>query len=410
VTLFLLGVIVYESFQHVKLAKTIKTLAVPYFVFIVSLLMTSFAYKSWFGTYDIFFQRNYQVSGLKTMDFAGIYRTMGSYLFSGSEGLFAWQPGLVFALFGLPGMYFVNKRLTTYFCSLIVVYFLTITQAGAMGGDTPPLHYMALMIPFFAIPLLFCLRAIYSVAMQNSRRRSPKTKKEYLHPIEDKSRSLKITISGLLVLTFWGSLLSLAGTIDRGSTFIRSGIQGYPITSIATATNSFWPAFMGPNLSQNYSLAQNGNPWVQSDNGNWTYSASQGYRPKDAYLSAVSLQNPSGRDSEVTFTVYAYDNRVLSDFRGSNVKLCEGSTKVFAYSTIELSVPCSINNLSEVSWSLVTSHPEVVIIATKFLAIPPQKESLYSDLGFFIMAIVSLTLTTRLFSRNFRYSNSREIL
>ena len=332
---------------------------------------------------------------------------MGSYLFSGSEGLFAWQPGLIFAVFGLPAMFYVNKRLTMYFCSLIAAYFLTITQAGAMGGDTPPLHYMALIIPFLAFPLLFCLHAIYSVAMQNSRRGSPKTKKEYLHPIEDKSRSLKITISGLLVLTFWGSLLSFSGTIDRGSTFIRSGIQGYPITSIATATNSFWPGFMGPNLSQNYSLAQNGNPWVQSDNSTWTYSASQGYRPKDAYLSTASLQNPSERDVEVTFTVYAFDNRVLSDLRGSNIKLCEGRTNLAPKSTFELSVPCNINYLSEVSWRLVTTNPEVVIIENKFLAIPPQKESLYADLGFFIMALLALTLVTRLFGRNFPYYLSR---
>ncbi len=409
VTFFLLVVIFYESLRQVKLVKSVKTLVVPYFVFTVSLLMTSLAYKSWFGTYDIFFQRNYQVSGLKTMDFAGIYRTMGSYLFSGSEGLFAWQPGLIFALFGLPAMFYVNKRLTMYFCSLIAVYFLTITQAGAMGGDTPPLHYMALIIPFLAFPLLFCFRAIYSAVMQSRRWASTRTKLEDLSPRENKSGLWKVTTLGLLILTFWGSLLSLSGTTDRGSTFIRSGIQGYPITSIATAANSFWPGFMGPNLSQNYSLARNGNPWIQSDNGTWTYSASQGYRPIDAYLSTASLQNPSERDVEVTFTVYAFDNRVLSDFRGSNVKLCEEKTNLAPKSTFELSVPCNINYLSEVSWGLVTTNPEVVIIETKFLAIPPQKESLYSDLGFFIMAILALTLITRLFGRNFPYPPSREI-
>ncbi len=395
---FVLLIIYYESLRRTGRSETVKKFFIPSFAYLSSLILLSLAYKSWHGTYDIFFQRNYQVSGLKTLDFAGIYRTMGSYLFSGSEGLIPWQPILIFSLFGFHVMLKLFKRETIYFSASLLVYFFTITQAAALGGDTPPLHYMAMLVPFLSIPLYFFLRTLVSASSKNFVLKNSKKNRVPTDPLKTSRMSISLI---MVSLTLWSCLLALAGSLDRGSTFIRSGIQGYPITLLATSTNAIWPPFNGPNVNQNYSLLPNVFQWAESGPSQWTFAASQGFRPVDTYENSVTLANKSEIEAVVSFQIFSFDRQFFSDSRGSNRKLCSKDILIKPVSEITVTIPCNIHDFSEVSWLLMSNSPNVEVKSSSFTPVLPLKPSSYSDLGFFLLAIFTIWLVGRNFSKKY---------
>jgi len=356
------------------------------FVYTANLLIIVLFFKSWYGTYNLFFVSQLQPSGLRIGDFAAIYRTVGQYLFGHTEGLFPWAPFLIAAV---PGMALLSLKFKARIFYIIVpasVYFATIVQAAANGGSTPPVHYLAPIVPLLGIPLTFfilshldLLRSVRSRAFVSEI--LSKGKDPYLVILKN------FLVVGLTVLTItWSLLLSVSGVIRQGDIYIRSASQEAPILPIARSGVSVWPHYLSPN-KDNGSLGVPGTAnWVKNGEGIWQIGLSQGFRSAGAYEAKISIKSNIESVSSLNF--------VIKERSGNGLSLLAQKTfEVPPNETIQAAIPFQLYMTNEVAWFLESLEAQgLEITASDLLVIGPERPSGFSDLGYTILVFCFLTL------------------
>jgi len=390
-------IILFETYtiKRGSIKKEIMIFIVPSLSFLLSIITMSFFYKKWYDTYDIFFIRALQPGGFLDGNLSAVYRTAGAYMFNGAEGLLPWQPTLFFALIGISLILNLQKRYFYYFIIFLSGYFFTISQAGALGGDTPTLHYMSFIIPFLTVPLILILDVMY------------KKIKNIFYYFYDPESTIKRTVSisslwstGLLVFflistSFWSSILSVSGSIYKGDTYIRSATQGDPLLPTARLLRNLWPDFTGPTTGQDFSLVNLKFSWTKAESKSWEYIFSQGYRPKDTFVTSISVRNPSPLPSKLSIVTSFYDRDLLSQNRHKVVVACSKESIVPPFITQEIEIACPNYEVREIIQKLHTNNPQIQLVKFDFRPIKPSQNSNFPDLGFFILMSLFIVITSK---------------
>jgi hypothetical protein len=325
-------------------------------------------------------------SGLRIGDFAAVYRTAGRYLFGHAEGLLPWAPFLITAVPGIALLWLKFKARIFYIVAPAAVYFGTIVQAAANYGSTPPVHYLAPVIPFLGIPLSFFILSHLDL-LRSVRSRTfasevlSKKKDPYLILLRN------FLVVGLTVLTItWSLLLSVSGVIRQGDIYMRSGSQEAPILPIARSGVSVWPHYLSPNKDNGSLGVPATTNWVKNGEGIWQIGLSQGFRSAGAYEAKVSIKSNIESVSSLNF--------VIKERSGNGLSLLAQKTfEVPPNETIQAAIPFQLYMTNEVAWFLESGEAQgLEITASDLLVIGPERPSGFSDLGYTLLVFCFLTL------------------
>jgi hypothetical protein len=377
---------IYLSTQKKKFKseKWSSRILISTFIFVGSLMAMSLFYKSWYGTYNVTFVSQIHSSGLRIGDFAAVYRATGTYLFGHTEGLIPWAPFLVSSIPGTGLLWRVYGRGIFYILFPGLIYLGTCVQAAAHGGSTPPVHYLAPMVPFMGL-------AFSLFVVTHYQKFGPRTFAMSIHDVKQKRkgstqklmRMCAICIAAILVIG-WSLLLSLQGTIRQGDTYIRSASQEAPILSLARAGVSFWPKYLSPNRDNGSLGVPNTEKWVQGSDGLWRTGVSQGYRSSGAYTAEVTVKSNIEMASSLLFSV--------KERAGDGLTLiAERKVEVLPNEMIKVEIPFQLYITNEVAWFFESSNAQgIEIVSSNIVVIGPERPSGYSDLGYTVLLIAIL--------------------
>jgi hypothetical protein len=349
------------------------------------LIMTSF-FRKWYGTANLFFISELQPTGLRVGDFAAVYRTAGTYIFGQTEGLIPWAPFFILAVPGCAILWFRFRFNLFYIAIPLALYFGTIIQAAALGGSVVPLHYMALLVPFFAIPL-----GVFFVTYVNRYRILRKRRTHDISNstnIQDRLANIKhVTVAvAITVSIVWSLALSASGVRNEGYLYMRSASQESPILPIAKVGTSFWPHYLSPNKDNGSLGVPSVNTWINQD-GNLTSVFSQGYRSAGAYRATIEIESKIKTPIEIVFSVGINSKSGVTEIDSTKFEIASpGATQI--------SIPFQIYETSEIIWSLKSNASfGFTVNESDMRVLNKQRPSGFSDLGFTILALfVLLTL------------------
>ena len=355
-------------------------------VYTANILVITLFFKSWYGTYNLFFVSQLQPSGLRIGDFAAIYRTIGTYLFGHTEGLLPWAPFLFAAVPGIALLWLKYKEQIFYVIAPAVVYFATIVQAAANGGSTPPVHYLAPIVPVLGIPLSFFILNHLDLL------KSVSSQKFISGALSKKSDSYLVLIRnffvvGLAVITItWSLLLSLSGVIRQGDIYIRSAAQEAPILPIARSGVSVWPHYLSPNKDNGSLGVPATSNWAKNSEGIWQIGLSQGFRSAGAYEAKISIKSNIESVSSLNF--------IIKERSGNGLSLLTQKTfEIQPNETVQATIPFQLYMTNEVAWFLESLQAQgLEITESDLLVIGPERPSGFSDLGYTILIFCFLTL------------------
>ena len=345
----------------------------------------SLFYKSWYGTYNVTFVSQVHSSGLRIGDFAAVYRATGTYLFGHTEGLIPWAPFLASTIPGAGLLWRVYGNKIFFILLPALIYLGTIVQAAAHGGSTPPVHYLAPIVPFMGLALsLFVVThyqkfslGAFAVSIDDVKQNIKGSKQKLI-------RMCAICIATILVIG-WSLLLSLQGTFRQGDIYIRSASQDAPILPLARFGVSFWPKYLSPNRDNGSLGVPETEKWVKGIDEIWRIGLSQGYRSSGAYKAEVIIKSNSEKRSNLVFAIKERDGVGLT-------LIVERAYEILPNETIRVEIPFQLYMTNEVAWFFEASNAQAIeIISSNLTVVEPERPSGYSDLGYTVLLLIILS-------------------
>ena len=189
-------------------------------------LLYLFYNNQWYGTLDIFFQRNYIQANLTSESHASVaYRTLFGHFFSGAYGAIPWNPLLALALIGLipilKGILATANYWVRYSSLGFLAYLFQVAYGGAVGGLVFPARYMIIILPLFFFGLIYFLK--------------------YLSILPTKVKSFSIVfIVCCFLLSFSYIPLSY---FNINNLYGRGDFQDQPLVPLARDVSNIWPDY-----------------------------------------------------------------------------------------------------------------------------------------------------------------------
>lgn len=366
-----------------------KAISIVVVISSTNILLITFFFKHWYGTTNLFFVSQLQPSGLRVGDFAAIYRTAGTYLFGQAEGLIPWAPTLLLAIPGFSILWAKYGAKLFYSLTPAIIYFGTIIQAAALGGNTPPHHYTALLVPFLGIPIAEFIVNSKRKSVGITSGQSPKLILEKTgHLTWNKTRHISAVATLLLSIVF--SLgITLTGINNEGSLYMRSASQESPILPLAKIGASFWPHYLSPNKDNGSLGVPPMNSWTKNQSGNWQIEFSQGYRSAGAYDASIDIESTSKNTKELTFYIGL-------NHRNGVYEVVSKKFEIGKFKISRISVPFQFYETSEIVWRIeANSNTGFRIAGSDLRVLDQQRPSGFSDLGFTVLAILLLMFIYR---------------
>ena len=135
--------------------------------------------------------------------------------------------------------------------------------------------------------------------------------------------------------------------------------------------------------------------WTKAESKSWEYIFSQGYRPKDTFVTSISVKNPSPLPSKLSIVTSFYDRDLLSQNRHKVVVACTKESIVPPFITQEIEIACPNYEVREIIQKLHTNNPQIQLVKFDFRPIKPSQNSNFPDLGFFILMSLFIVITSK---------------
>jgi len=242
-------------------------------IFLVSGVLYLFANNRWYDTFNPFFLSSYTYNSfLPYSDLDLVYRFGFGHLFSGTYGLFPWNPLLLVLIYWIiiKNKYREHKFESTLVILGSIAYVMTVGLGGSSGGLSFPARYVIILIPIIWISIPF----------------------EFFDKTEFKKPAMV-----LIILV--GVSLSIVGSLRVDSLYGRGESQNTPLLSPYREFAGLWP---------NYSLQFGSDSQGVTGNSSVDLTSTElqdsqvefeiGFIPKGTHL--LTFQFPLPSDAKLT--------------------------------------------------------------------------------------------------------------
>jgi hypothetical protein len=379
-TLVILIFVVREKFSNnnYKAASVAIILFITGFNFLYYLLKI----ENWYGTFNLTktspanmtFGEIYELKN----NIPNLYQNFFNLFFGSVEGIIPWFPLGVLVLPATFAFIYRTKNKYKYLILPIYAYFAVVflaVVAGNKGGDTPPIHYLLPIVPFFAISLT---KLIDLLVIQLK------------EPVDSffsgtKKRNARFVLAISMTLLIIGGIYSLDGTRNKGDIFIRAASQDQPILKSAKFLSKMWPVYQGPNTTSYSNAIPDISTWVTNAEGSFMTAFSQGFRPDSNYTNFLNVYNPTTKETKLTLNIY------VNGLETKNL-LCSKSVDIEPKMLKEIILPCNVYGTQEIVWELFSDNREIEFKNYNMEVSSPLKNPTFDDVGFTTLIIIFLSL------------------